>query len=74
MAEHVAVDNGLPVAIFSMEMGASQLAMRMLGSIARVDQHKMRTWPPAGRRVGSPVLRPWSACTMRRFSSTRRAR
>jgi len=43
MAEHVAVDNGLPVAIFSMEMGASQLAMRMLGSIARVDQHKMRT-------------------------------
>jgi replicative DNA helicase len=26
-----------------MEMGASQLAMRMLGSIARVDQHKMRT-------------------------------
>jgi replicative DNA helicase len=43
MAENVAVDNGLPVAIFSMEMGASQLAMRMLGSIARVDQHKMRT-------------------------------
>jgi replicative DNA helicase len=43
MAEHVAVDNGLPVAIFSMEMGATQLAMRLLGSIARVDQHKMRT-------------------------------
>ncbi len=43
IAEHVAVDNGLPVAIFSMEMGATQLAMRLLGSIARVDQHKMRT-------------------------------
>ncbi len=43
MAEHVAVDNGLPVAIFSMEMSATQLAQRMLGSIARVDQHKMRT-------------------------------
>src|SRR5690349_6296685 len=43
IAEHVAVDNGLPVAIFSMEMSATQLAMRMLGSIARVDQHKMRT-------------------------------
>src|SRR5882672_8528230 len=43
IAEHVAVDNGLPVAIFSMEMSSSQLAMRMLGSIARVDQHKMRT-------------------------------
>ena len=43
IAEHVAVENGLPVAIFSMEMSASQLATRMLGSIARVDQHKMRT-------------------------------
>ena len=43
IAEHVAVDNGLPVAVFSMEMGGTQLAMRMLGSIARVDQHKMRT-------------------------------
>src|SRR5687767_13807542 len=43
MAEHVAVDNGLPVAIFSMEMSSTQLAMRMLGSISRVDQHKMRT-------------------------------
>jgi replicative DNA helicase len=43
VAEHVAVDNGLPVAIFSMEMSSVQLAMRMLGSISRVDQHKMRT-------------------------------
>ena len=43
IAEHVAVDNGLPVAVFSMEMGGTQLAMRMLGSISRVDQHKMRT-------------------------------
>jgi replicative DNA helicase len=43
IAEHVAVDNGLPVAVFSMEMSSTQLAQRMLGSIARVDQHKMRT-------------------------------
>ena len=43
IGEHVSTDSGLPVAIFSMEMGGSQLAMRMLGSIARVDQHKMRT-------------------------------
>jgi replicative DNA helicase len=43
IAEHVAVDNGLPVAVFSMEMSASQVATRMLGSIARIDQHKMRT-------------------------------
>ena len=43
IAEHVAVKKGIPVAIFSMEMGSTQLAMRMLGSIAAVDQHKMRT-------------------------------
>jgi len=43
IAEHVAVENGLPVAIFSMEMSSVQVATRMLGSIARVDQHKMRT-------------------------------
>jgi replicative DNA helicase len=43
IAEHVAVDNKLPVAIFSMEMSGSQLAMRLLGSIGRLDQHKLRT-------------------------------
>jgi replicative DNA helicase len=43
IAEHVAVHNGLPVAVFSMEMSAVQLAMRMLGSIGQVDQHKLRT-------------------------------
>jgi len=36
MAEHAAVENKLPVAIFSMEMSGSQLAMRMLGSIGRL--------------------------------------
>ena len=43
MAEHVAVENKLPVAVFSMEMSGAQLAMRMLGSIGRLDQHKLRT-------------------------------
>ena len=43
MAEHVALDAGLPVGIFSMEMSASQLAMRLLGSIGKLDQHKLRT-------------------------------
>ncbi len=43
MAEHVAVENKLPVAVFGMEMSGSQLAMRMLGSIGRLDQHKLRT-------------------------------
>ena len=43
IAEHVALSVRMPVAIFSMEMGAAQLVMRMLGSNGRVDQHKMRT-------------------------------
>ena len=43
IAEHVAIDEGLPVAVFSMEMGAVQLAMRMLGSVGLLDQHRMRT-------------------------------
>ena len=32
IGEHVAVSEGLPVVVFSMEMGASQLALRMVGS------------------------------------------
>jgi len=43
IAEHVALNEGLPVAIFSMEMGASQLAVRIVGSIGRIDQTHLRT-------------------------------
>jgi len=43
IAESVAVDTGLPVGIFSMEMGGTQLAMRMLASIGRLDSHRVRT-------------------------------
>lgn len=43
IGENVAIDSGLPVAVFSMEMGGAQLAMRMLGSVGRLDQHRLRT-------------------------------
>ncbi len=43
IAEHVALNEGLPVAVFSMEMGASQLAIRIVGSIGRIDQGHLRT-------------------------------
>ncbi len=43
IAENVAVNEGLPVAVFSMEMGASQLALRMVGSIGRINQQNLRT-------------------------------
>ena len=43
VAEFVGLEKGLPVAVFSMEMAATQLAMRLLGSVGRLDQHRMRT-------------------------------
>ena len=43
IAEHVALHEQLPVAVFSMEMGASQLAVRIVGSIGRIDQGHLRT-------------------------------
>jgi len=43
VGEHVALHHKKAVAVFSMEMGASQLALRMIGSVGRLDQHKLRT-------------------------------
>jgi replicative DNA helicase len=43
IAEHVAVQEGLPVLVFSMEMGAAQLALRLVGSLGRIDQQNLRT-------------------------------
>jgi len=43
IAEHVALNEQLPVAVFSMEMGAAQLAIRIVGSIGRIDQGHLRT-------------------------------
>jgi replicative DNA helicase len=43
IGEHVAVEAKKPIAVFSMEMSGTQLAARMLGSMARIDQHKLRT-------------------------------
>ena len=43
IAEHVAVQEGLPVLVFSMEMGAAQLALRLVGSLGRINQQNLRT-------------------------------
>jgi replicative DNA helicase len=60
IAEHVGIEAGLPVAIFSMEMGAAQLTMRLLGSVGKLDQHKMRIgqlededWPKLTNALGA---------------------
>ena len=64
IGEHVAIDKGMPVAVFSMEMGATQLALRMLSSVGRLDQQRLRTgrlfdedWPKLTKRPPSMKLR-----------------
>ena len=58
IAEHAAIKSNKPVLVFSMEMPADSLAMRMMSSLGRIDQHRIRTgklddddWP----RVTSAV-------------------
>ncbi|MFV2005347.1 MAG: replicative DNA helicase [Gammaproteobacteria bacterium] len=43
IAENAAIGEKLPVAVFSMEMPGDSLAMRMISSLGRVDQHHIRT-------------------------------
>lgn len=43
IAENAAVGNKIPVAIFSMEMPGTQLAMRMMASLGRINSHRVRT-------------------------------
>lgn len=58
MAENAAIQEKKPVLVFSMEMPSDSLAMRMMSSLGRIDQHRIRTgkleeedWP----RVTSAV-------------------
>jgi replicative DNA helicase len=59
IAENAALKTDMPVAIFSMEMPGEQLAMRLLSSLGRIDQHRVRTgklddddWPRLTSAVG----------------------
>jgi replicative DNA helicase len=58
IAEHVAIKSRLPVLIFSMEMPGEAIVMRLLSSLCRIDQLRIRTgkladedWP----RISSAV-------------------
>ena len=64
VGEHVALVTKQPVAVFSMEMGASQLALRMIGSVGRLDQHMLRT--------GRLAPDDWEKLTARSAACTRR--
>ncbi len=59
MAQHAAIVEKMPVAIFSLEMSMEQLALRMLCSIGRIDSQRIRTgklqkrdWPNLTRATG----------------------
>jgi replicative DNA helicase len=67
VAEHVGLELKLPVLLFSMEMGGTQLATRLLGSVGKVDAQKLRTgrldpgdWDRLGTALGklneAPIL------------------
>ncbi|QJR11683.1 Replicative DNA helicase [Usitatibacter rugosus] len=67
VAENVALDLKLPVLVFSMEMGGTQLGLRLLGSVSKVDAQKLRTgrldtqdWDKLGVALGklneAPIL------------------
>jgi len=43
IAENVAIKSKLPVAVFSMEMPGEALTLRMISSLGRIDQHRVRT-------------------------------
>ena len=43
IAEHAAIKHGVPVAVFSMEMAALQLVMRLFSSLGGIDQTRLRT-------------------------------
>ncbi len=43
IAEHAAIKSKKPVLVFSMEMPGEALAMRIMSSLGRIDQHRVRT-------------------------------
>lgn len=43
IAQHVAVEHNIPVAVFSLEMSKESLVMRMLCSEAEIDSNRLRT-------------------------------
>lgn len=66
IAQNAALQTGVPVAIFSLEMAKEQLVMRMLAAEARVDSQRLRKgflgetdWPKltgaAGRLSDAPI-------------------
>ncbi|HOJ92234.1 MAG TPA: replicative DNA helicase [Dictyoglomaceae bacterium] len=65
IAQYIALEEHLPVAIFNLEMSSFQLALRLLGSEAQIDIHRLRTgqikeqeWPKLARAFGKLAEAP----------------
>ena len=43
VAEHVAIQTKKPVVIFNLEMPSEMIVMRMLSSLSRINQQRLRT-------------------------------
>lgn len=56
IAEHVALSEKVPVAVFSLEMGQEQLLLRLLASHARVDQTRLRNSRFLGKEDWSKLV------------------
>jgi replicative DNA helicase len=67
ITQHVAIEKGIPVALFSLEMAKEQLSLRMLASEAKVNSQRLRKgflgetdWPKlttaAGRLSEAPIF------------------
>jgi replicative DNA helicase len=65
IAQYAAVEAGIPVAFFSLEMSKEQLVMRLLCAEARIDSHRLRRgmlrdsdWPKLTRAAGTLAEAP----------------
>ena len=65
LVEHAVLNNEKPVVVFSMEMPAEQLILRMISAIGRIDQTKVRSgrlededWPKLSASVSKLKDRP----------------
>ncbi len=67
ITQHIAIEKGIPVAVFSLEMAKEQLSLRMLASEAKVNSQRLRKgflgetdWPKlttaAGRLSEAPIF------------------
>ena len=54
IAENAAVGHKVPVAVFSMEMPGTQLAMRMMSSLGRINAHREVFFPHGDFTRGCP--------------------